>query len=76
MLGELYNTRIFDIKNYFVPQSQYQAYSKVEKTKMILRNRIDKTFFIYEPDDFFYYWNLTLSKNLNKSINLKMKSLS
>ena len=62
ILGELYNTRIFDIKHYFVPQSQYRAYSKVEKTKMIFRNRIDKTFFIYEPDDFFYYWNLTLSK--------------
>ena len=74
MLAEMYKTRIFDIRSNFVPQSQYQTYSVNDKTEMIFKNPIEKTFFIYEPEQFSYYWDLILSKSSNNSLNRKNKS--
>ena len=74
MLAEAHKTNIFDIKSYFVPQTQYRAYSVNEKTKMLFTNLIEKTFFIYESDNFIYYWNIFLSRHSNYSTNVKIKS--
>ena len=58
MLADIYKTSVNDLKSNFVPQTQYKVYSRQEKTDMILKNEIDKTFFVYEPNDFLYFWNL------------------
>ena len=73
MLAEIYRTRIFDIRSNFVPQSQYQTYSVNKKLEMVLKNRVEKTFFIYEPVQFFYYWDLILSKSSNNKYSSASK---
>ena len=60
ILADNFKTKINDIRNNYVPNNQYSYYSIKDKTDLISKNGVEKTFFIYELNEFSYYWNFTL----------------
>lgn len=71
MLASNFETTINDLTAYYVPDNPYTPFNqpgKKEKLKLLLKNTVERTLFIYEKDEFAYFWNI-----LNKEIENEVK---
>jgi hypothetical protein len=63
MLASIFETPINDLTSYYIPDNQYSRIGKKEKLKILLKNKVDRTFFIYELNEVEYFWDI-LSKEI------------
>ena len=63
MMAMILKVRMRKIDKFYL---MYRDKTREQKTSRLMSKGIDNTFFIYEYEDFEYFWNLILKNRSNK----------